>query len=218
MNIHHHLDHATLVRFAGGELDAAFDLVVATHIAMCPDCREALRVAESVGGALLEDQEPVALDAGALDAVLASLDDLEVVPAPAGAVAPGDSEVPLPLRRLIGDRLDSIRWRPVAPGVGKYVLPMDKSSRGSAFMLKIAPGMAMPEHGHGGDEITLILQGSYRDEIGQFGVGDVADLDDHIEHTPTVNSDVACVCLVATERPTRFKTLLGKIMQPIARI
>lgn len=73
----------------------------------------------------------------------------------------------------------------------------------------------MPEHGHGGDEMTLVLAGAYKDELGLFGVGDIADLDEHVEHQPVVASNEPCVCLVATQAPTRFRSLLMRLLQPV---
>ena len=63
--------------------------------------------------------------------------------------------------------------------------------------------------------LTLILQGSFSDEIGRFTVGDIADLDNEVEHQPLVDSDVDCICLIATDAPLKFSTLLGKIVQPM---
>ena len=43
--------------------------------------------------------------------------------------------------------------------------------------------------------------------------GDVQDVDEDIEHRPMVGKD-ECICLIATVHPARFKSLIGKIMQP----
>jgi putative transcriptional regulator len=59
------------------------------------------------------------------------------------------------------------------------------------------------------------LRGSFSDEVGRFCRGDVADLDDQIEHQPLVDSEEDCICLIATDAPLRFTTLFGKLVQPI---
>ncbi|HQX84390.1 MAG TPA: cupin domain-containing protein, partial [Aestuariivirga sp.] len=89
---------------------------------------------------------------------------------------------------------------------------------GKLFLMRIAPGTAMPEHGHGGEEITLILSGAYNDRFGRYARGDVADLDESIEHQPIVEKDSACICLVATEAPTRFKSWPARLLQPLIGI
>jgi len=60
-----------------------------------------------------------------------------------------------------------------------------------------------------------VLRGSFTDEIGRFAAGDIADLDDQIEHQPLVDSAEDCICLVATDAPLKFTTLLGRLMQPM---
>ena len=49
--------------------------MLATHLALCPECRDAVARFESVGGALLEEIEPAALAPDALDCLLARLDE-----------------------------------------------------------------------------------------------------------------------------------------------
>jgi putative transcriptional regulator len=217
MNVCHHLDDATLLRYASGGLDEAFSTVVASHIAMCGKCRLAARRAEAIGGYLLEDGEPEALSTGAFDRVMERLDSASapaaepVTPEPAG-------DVPLPLRRFVGHSLDAVSWKTVAPGVRKHAIALPSGSASSLYMLSIAPGKAVPEHGHGGDEMTLILSGAYQDALGRFGPGDVADLDEHVEHQPKVEHGEPCICLVATEAPTRFKGLFSRLLQPLVGI
>lgn len=218
MSVIHHLDDATLLRFASGDLDEAFAVVVASHLAMCGQCRQAARMAEEIGGHLLELGEPAALSGGAVDRVMAMLESGgETIrrrqPQPAG-----DGDVPVPLRRFVGPRLEDIHWTFVAPGVRKHTISPPSEKASSLYMLNIAAGKAVPEHGHGGEEITLILSGAYRDELGRFGRGDVADLDEQVEHQPQVEPGAPCICLVATEAPTRFKGFFSRLLQPLVGI
>ncbi len=66
--------------------------------------------------------------------------------------------------------------------------------------------------------MTLVLSGAYRDAMGRFGCGDIADLDEHIEHQPRVEPGEPCICIVATEAPTRFKGFFSRLLQPLVRI
>jgi putative transcriptional regulator len=81
-------------------------------------------------------------------------------------------------------------------------------------LLKIAPGVRIPRHTHGDEELTLILRGSYTDEVGDFRRGDLADLDEDVLHAPLATGDEPCICLIATSAPLRFKTIVGRIVQP----
>lgn len=216
MKIAHHPDRATLMSYAAGSLDEAFATVVATHLASCAECRSRLRETEEIGGNLLEAIDAVPLDAAAFERAMSKLNE----PVEQTLDEPEQRKPSLsrPLARLVGGGLDDVAWKTVAPGVAMHRLPTSKAARGSLRLLKIAPGKKIPEHGHGGTEITLVLTGSYRDAFGRFGPGDVADLDEHVEHQPMVDSSEPCICLVATEAPTRFKSFFGRLFQPLVGI
>lgn len=216
MKITHHLDDATLVAYAAGTLGEAHRVVVAAHAAMCGDCRAAIRAAERVGGMLLDDQEANAVSDTCRAATLASLDGVTRATQqrrkPAGAL-------PLPLASVLGEGgLANVKWKSKAPGIAKADIALSPGARTHLQLLRIAPGKALPEHGHGGEELTLVLKGSYADHTGRYGAGDVADLDEDIEHAPRVDSDVECICLVATEAPTRFKSFWARLAQPFVGI
>jgi putative transcriptional regulator len=84
----------------------------------------------------------------------------------------------------------------------------------SARLLYIPAGQAMPEHGHRGMELTLVLKGAYRDESDRFARGDVEFADEGLDHTPVAEPGEDCICLVATDSRLRFKGLLPRIAQP----
>ncbi len=222
MKVHHHLDDATLLRYASGDLDEAFSVIVAAHLAMCDECRRAVRTAEEIGGRFLEAGDTANLSVGAFDRLMRKLDEggdtISVAVPERTRKADQRSDVPAPLQRFIGPSLDAVSWKTIAPGVRKHNLNLSSSTTTSLYMLHIAPGKAVPEHGHGGSEMTLVLSGAYRDQLGLFGRGDIADLDEHIEHQPKVEPGEPCICLVATEAPTRFKGFFSRLLQPLVRI
>ena len=220
-NVSHHLDEATIMRYAAGDLDEAFTVIVAAHIAMCDQCRQAVHDAEELAGGLLDVAETEAVSEDAFANLMAAIDEKpelasNVHPFPKRNTISGD--VPFPLQRLIGSELDQIQWKKVAPGISKHAIDLGGDSSSSLFMLNIAEGHAVPEHGHGGMEMTLILSGSYTDRFGQFAKGDIADLDEHEEHQPIVDAGAPCICIVATEKPTKFKGIVERLLQPIIGI
>ena len=216
MTISHHLDDATLVAYASGTLPEAHGIVVEAHVAMCQACRAGLRQAEGVGGAILADQIEAPVSDVCRSATLASLDAV-LAQSPKAKVPQG--EIPLVLSRLLnGKPLADLAWKKKAPGFSMFNIPTSKGSKTQLKLLSIKPGAAIPEHGHGGEEITLILKGAYRDHMGLYQAGDVADLDEDVEHTPIVVGDEVCICLVAVEAPTRFKSIWARLAQPFVGI
>lgn len=213
MTINHHLDEATLFSYVAGALGQGPALVVASHLAMCDLCRRRCRELEAIGGALLENISLAAVSDSTLASVLDRLDQ-DVIPEAAVRPAPvANSEIPAPLASYVGDSLEDLSWKKLVSGVWVHDLP--SQGKGITRLLRVAPGKAALPHSHRGSELTLLLRGSYSDEVGRFSTGDIADLDDQITHQPLVDSDHDCICLVATEYPLRYTTLLGKIAQPL---
>lgn len=213
MTVSHHLDDATLLAHAAGTLSRTLALVAKSHLEFCPACRTSLRTADALGGALLRSLDPAPLSPSSKDEVMSRIGSatLHRLPVPRFTQR---GEVPVSLQAILKvDRLDDVPWRKSAPGVHIHRLPKEAGETGFFGLLKIAPGAKMPEHGHGGNELTLILKGAYQDELGHFGRGDIADHDESVGHTPVVVGDEPCICLVANEAATRFRSWPARLMQ-----
>jgi putative transcriptional regulator len=209
--IKHHLDEATLMAYSAGTLKEAFNLIVATHVSLCDTCRAAAQAYDTVGGALLDD-EAAPLSEGSLDQTLALLDN--EFDAPVRHVGSGD--IPAPLHSYIGGDLESIRWRPVGMGVKQAILRTSKGA--TARLLSIPAGAAMPDHGHHGTEMTLVLKGAFQDEDDYFARGDIEIADSDVQHIPVADIHEDCICLAVTDAPLRFSGFLPRIWQKIIRI
>ncbi|TAG14974.1 MAG: transcriptional regulator, partial [Rhodobacterales bacterium] len=79
-------------------------------------------------------------------------------------------------------------------------------------------GTAVPDHGHRGVELTLVLQGAFADDNARFDRGDIEIADEELEHTPVALSGQDCICLAATDAPLRFRSMLPRLAQPLFRI
>ena len=211
----HHLDDATVLALASGTIGEAHGIVAASHVSLCATCAAALRLAEAIGGSLIENASGEGISDVCRAATLASLDGVMPFKKPVRSA----SFLPAPLARALhGVELSQIAWKKKAPGVALYDVPLAKGSATQLKLLSIAPGKALPEHGHGGEELTLVLKGSYSDHMGTFGPGDVADLDTDVEHSPVADKGDVCICLVALEAPTRFKSIWARLAQPFVGI
>ena len=215
----HHPKTETLADFAAGRMDEARAVVIATHAAQCAECAAAIADFEAAGGALLESVEPVAMAPDALETILARADKtanviLPEAPAHDANIRDVGPEKRLPISAYLKGGIDEVKWRPVAPGLAQSVIEAQGYRSGVLRLLKIDPGTKMPRHTHKGEEVTLILRGAYEDEVGAFGVGDLADLDSGQTHSPMAVGDKPCICLIATSAPLAFKTIAGRIAQP----
>ncbi len=217
MSIQHHIAEDLIVAYAAGDLDEGLSLAVATHLALCGECRARVRQAESIGGALLETIAPVTVSTGALDSVMARIDETpQIVSAPKPTVQPSsDIIIPEPLRSYVGGDVDALQWRSL--GRGAYHIPIHKGET-SARLLRIPAGKPVPDHGHQGRELTVVLSGSFHDDRGVFFRGDVEDCDDSVHHQPIAGEGEDCICLAVTEAPLRFKSLAARLAQPFIGI
>lgn len=215
-NINHHLTDSILMGYAAGSLPEAFNLMVATHVSLCDECRARLEGFEAVGGEMLDQTESnqVVMDAGSLAATMSLIaggapDEIRM-PRTASSVLPG------PLQDYVGGDLDAVQWRGIGMGVKQAILPTSKDA--SARLLFIPAGAAMPDHGHHGLEMTMVLQGAFQDEDDYFARGDVEVADSDTHHTPVADIHEDCICLAVTDAPLQFQGLLPKIAQRFARI
>jgi putative transcriptional regulator len=218
VNIHHHPDDSTILAYAAGTSGEGFSLVLAAHMERCPRCRSRMAEAEALGGELLEEMPPVEMATGGLARVWERIATARETGSPEPRRRPAPKELPSVLAPLLDGDLDSIRWRSLVPGVRQHVIEGINSGRGSVRLLSIAPGIAIPHHTHGGGELTLVLRGSYLDEIGRFRSGDLADLDPSVHHQPVADTDEPCVCLIATDERLRFSGVFSRMLQPLIGI
>jgi len=198
-----------LVAYAAGTLAEPQALLVATHLSLCPGCRDAAGALDAVGGALLDRLAPAEVAPEALDAVLARLD--EPMPASAPPSSP-DPVLPAPLRAYVGRGLRDIAWKRLGRGVEEFVLPIPKVDGCSSRLIRVGAGRRIPTHTHDGDELTLVLAGGFSDRSGRYARGDVCAADPSVEHRPVADADGPCVCLVVTEGRLRFSGPFGRIL------
>jgi putative transcriptional regulator len=203
--IRHHPDEMLLLEHGAGRLDPAMRLIVETHLFYCAQCRAPARLAARTGGALLEKLAPVAL---AEDALARTLVRLGAQDAPVPQVS--NDNTPSPLRAFMGMDLSAVRWRGMGPSLS-YV-NLYRQGPVAVRLLRGAPGADTGQHGHHGQEYTLVLRGGFRDETGAYGPGDFQSASPEVTHNPVADADGACINLAVTNAPLRFQALVPRIV------
>ena len=212
MKIKHHPQLESLMSCSAGSMPEAFAAVMASHIDMCPECRQELALMQTIGVEFFRNISPTAMTREAPLNTLRRSESGEEQTADRRAIKAGD--VPGPLVAHAAPYLDDIPWKRLSAGVMYFSIPLSKAGTGDLRLFKVAPGVALPEHGHGGSELTLILRGAYTDKTGTYAAGDVADLGDSIEHQPIADAKDGCICLIASDKKIRFKSVLARLVQP----
>lgn len=219
--IKHHPETELLLDYATGSLSEPVSLVVASHACWCADCRGQVAKMETLGGAFLLDLGPEAIGDDLLAATLAKLDDTGGQSAePAQAAHRFDKEtrrlIPPPVRRYLDGNVSDLRWRWQGPVLREARLAVaGPSYRASLFRLK--PGASPPEHGHAGNEYTMVLDGSFTDDGDLFGAGDFVHYSGLDSHLQTADMKDGCVCLTVLDAPVRLSGPFGRFLNPFLR-
>lgn len=218
--IRHHPGDEFLLPLAAGRLAPPQALVVAVHLEHCADCRARLHTLQELGGALLEECEPLPLATGAWARTLERIDSIPetaavppsemVVPAQPLAL-PGATQWPASLR---GCRVTPWRWMSPGRRFARVTLPFDPGA--ALFLLRIGEGLSLPRHSHRGTELTQVLCGIFDDGRERFGPGDFDAADDSVHHQPVVQPGTECVCLAhvggALRFDGRFASFVGRLI------
>jgi putative transcriptional regulator len=212
MTIRHHPRDETLLEYAAGNLVSALSAAVACHLSLCPRCRAEVRRMERIGGVLLGELKGEVMDLPALKRAVAAATRQAPAAVPMPPPVP-TTILPRPLARHIGMGIGDIPWKKVGPGVRQYKIRLRRGG-GDLRLLSVKPGVELLHHGHYGSELTLVLAGAYTDETGEYHAGDVADLDEDIEHLPRAIGTQPCICIIAGETHPRYSSLSVRLLRP----
>lgn len=215
MSARHHPSDEHLLDYVTGAQDPAVALLVGSHLSLCSACRQRVAQLEAVGGAMLERLEGAAMAPSAMNDCLERLSRLDDVAPAAVRPAGGDPVLPEPLRSWLGRSLDTIEWRSYGK-VREFRQPVDAAGH-TIRLLRIAPGAALPEHRHDGEELTLVLAGGFSDGRASYARGDVAVADSSVVHTPVADDDGECICLAVNVGALRFTGFFGRLLNIVVR-
>jgi putative transcriptional regulator len=203
-----------LLDYAAGVLPEGPALAVSLHVALDPAARLAVDRLRAVGGALLEAEE-VGLELGdaALESVMARLEGVAVEPKPAPpARRPGFEWAPPPLLRYLGSK----DWKRAFGGFEQIEIGLHGDTHRVA-LLRLQPGKGLPVHRHVANEFTVVLQGGYTDNTGNYGVGDFAIGPGTAQHEPIADPGEPCIALIVVEKPIVLTGAWGRWLNPLLR-
>ena len=219
--INHHVSDELLLDYATGTLGEGWSIAVATHLALSPEGRARLALLENAGGQLLEDIDfdaPAEVDQNdSWQRMKAKLSTESArahrISAPAVTRAVSSATIPEPLRSYLGGDLDQLKWRALGRGAYQIRIPT-ADGESEVRLLRIPAGKPVPEHSHGGRELTVVLKGAFSDGEQVFRRGDIEEADESLTHQPIATPDEDCICLAVTDAPLKFKSFIVRLVQP----
>lgn len=201
-----------------GETNPALRLFAAAAIEMRSGPDFASLASDPLGGALLAEETPAALDANALAATLLLIDQAETAERHAVRLALEDRphahellDLPAPVRDAALRSLGRRSWS--FGGFGIRRLPLAASQGAITELVRVEPGRGAAEHDHTGDELTLVLTGAYGDGRGFYGPGEIAHAGPGILHTPRAEPGEVCYLILNVFGQARFKGQIGLLQR-----
>jgi putative transcriptional regulator len=201
---------ALLSRYVAGALPEPARVLVAAHLELKPDNRRFVSGLEALAGNELAEGSPaemVGRDAR-LQAIFAS-----DTPAPVARATRGGEMFPRAMLDFFGFDADRVPWRTKMPGFREFEMGEVDGCHVSLFWIR--PGRKIPHHTHDGSELTLVVDGAFRDDTGRYGRGDIAMADQSTNHRPIAEKDVPCISFAVTDAPLRFNGPLGQRLSDI---
>lgn len=211
------LVESLLIDYANGTLPLALEVLVESHISMNPASAKSIRMLLQLGGALLENSEPISLSEGSFEKLMAEIDsgvdkDQEIYT----NVVNDNNSLPLPLRNYAQDISSPKNWKRIGIGLSEQAINFGDNF-GSTKLYKIAPGYSVPSHSHDGNEVTLVLSGGFTDEYGTYGPGDISIQETGAVHKPVADEDGECIVLAVNEGPIVLTGPVGRLLNMLIK-
>ncbi|OOF15339.1 MULTISPECIES: ChrR family anti-sigma-E factor [Salinivibrio] len=222
--IKYHPSSELLDAFAAGQLPTSMAIALSAHVELCQQCRkhvsakeEALALAafeeaetehEFAAGTLPWDDD---LEADMMSAIFDAPEQDEasrIQVARSNEIRVGDKTYTLP-RAL--QRFSDSNWLSFGK-VQRARLNLEEGATRASF-LHIDEGGSVPAHTHKGYELTLLLDGTFEDESGQYSPGDFILLDSRHHHTPSTKD--GCLCYTVANAPLHFTKGVSKLLNTV---
>lgn len=216
--IAYHPDSRFLTDFAAANLSLSEAVCVSAHLELCGKCRAHVKQLSEVGAVLMEEGDSEPMESKSFDQLMSRVDALPEQCEPEVRETPiarpvTKCVVPRALQGMLANGLEQLSWIQLGAALKIAPLKIGNASRETA-LYDIKAGGRMPEHEHRGEEITVLLKGSFSDAEGSYTRGDFVVRNKGEAHQPTVSLDMDCICLVSLERPIKPKAWFYRLLEP----
>lgn len=210
-----------LERFAHGTLSAGLSVAVSAHVELCAFCRGHSNELEAAAAlAWLRDPD---LEAAAhspqdsfrmIESIVATPQQREMRTNAScvSEIHMHERSIALP-RVLAKIAAGGLAWKKLAGGINQAAVMLDGETQCEFIYMK--PGSQVPIHRHQGSEITLVLEGSFRDQLGAYQPSDFVLRDRSHQHQPA--SEEGCLCFAVLDSPLTFTRGLARLLNPVLR-
>lgn len=219
--VKYHPDTRFLIDYAAGSLSESQALCVAAHLHYCPACRMRISELTQLGAELFLEQPPAEVSADCFEQVLAKLDTGDDVQKAEKSTAArsarkdstAKSALPRAIEKMTSGNIETLNWRHLGKTF-RYSSIRTSDTKRESSLLEIKAGGKIPKHHHGGDEITVVLKGSFSDQEDHYHAGDYIVRTRGETHTPVASQDEDCLCLTTLDSPIVMNNWFYRLLSP----
>jgi len=217
-----HPSSELLNQFVQGELPTGKNVVVSAHLELCKVCDakakelQALAVSSWVDPSSSAKSDPVHEDAYA-QMIQAIVKSPQINDVPRSDLFEIDIE---PLKRsikvpkvLAKAATQGLTWKKIGGGISEAQLRLDNETM--CEFIYMEAGSKVPVHTHMGSESTLVLDGTFEDDLGEYSPSDFIVRNAQHHHQP--RSKEGCLCFAVLDSPLKFTEGLARLMNPVNR-
>jgi putative transcriptional regulator len=222
--IKHHPNDAILKNFVDGTLADSVSLIVSSHVELCEHCQAKVQqLTANAADSVFDDQQTVTsnemdsfltddidFDFDVIDQITADLSQSIEVESKAEQVTVADTTFTIPRALSSIARKD---WMNIGK-ISRARRDVEDDAHHTS-LLHIDKDGQVPCHTHKGFEITLLLEGSFEDEMGVYNKGDFIWLDGNHTHQPATKE--GCVCLTVSSDALYFTKGVSQLFNPLGK-
>lgn len=214
-----------LLEFSAGTLDWAVSICVSAHLQFCPNCKNKVMRFNAIGGAVVEKVAPQTVSESSFSSLMARINkasDCSTAKHCTGHAQDHSSldertrALPNVVQKLI-PKDKPLKWKFISSDLHCAQLETGQDKYEVSFH-KIKRGGKVVEHDHRGLEVTLVLEGSFSDDKGNYVPGDFIEKAPGDIHRPMAAQDQDCLCLSVVEAPVKVTGFIGKLINPFLSI
>lgn len=201
-----HPNPEILVEYTSGILSTAPSIAVTTHLQFCPSCRSAVDSLNQVAGDLLTQADATPVSDDLLQKVLEGINNISHQSKPKSSsvtkrIDNVGEALPQFVQRLLPE--GDLRWNYLSPSLRVANISVGEDKYELALH-RISAGGKAPKHGHKGQEITVVLTGTFSDEEGIYQPGDFVVREPGDIHRPIAAQNQECICLSVLAAPIQL--------------
>jgi putative transcriptional regulator len=205
-----------LIEFSSGSCSSAMSIAISTHLHFCSLCRLQVNENEATAAVLFEQQAAASVDTDSFKRLMARIQTSPEAPVEAMPKKAKAGRFPAVIEKLINGNIESLNWQ--KPVKNLRVSHLMKDESGLILGLHhMKSGGRVPHHTHRGNEISIVVEGGFSDEMGSYGPGDFIHLTGEHNHSPQADADGDCWLVSVVEAPVKLTGPLGWIVNPFLK-